>query len=395
MIKAKIGLDSNTIGHNTIDKIILQRMHLCDIFEFKDYLQLIKHSQKELNELLEISVIPETWFFRDIKPYEFIHQHIQQALLNNQSTHFKILSIPCSTGEEPYSLAMYLLEKGINPTAFSIDAVDVSQRAIQLAEKADYGENSFRGKHYHLYKEKYFSYANDRHIINSNIRDRIKFYPLNILHKPKSTQHLFDFILCRNLLIYFDADTKLIVYKNLSTLLKDSGYLFVGHSEFGSVPGGIFYNSGFKNAFALIKSSLKLPEKSTNTHNIKLKKNPSKKTNFNNLIRKKTIHIENKNNQLLDKAMQLANTLKFNEAEKTCRLHIKNQGEDADALYFLGLILDSQKKYQEAETYYRKSIYLNPKHYDALINLSLILEKNGDLKNSDLLKKRAEKSFLN
>ena len=253
IIKDKIGLDSSTIGDTTLETIIIQRMNQCKIEDLEVYCTLVKNSREELSELLEVAVIPETWFFRDIKPFEIIYKKIKQRLNENSSSLLKILSIPSSTGEEPYSLAMYLIDKGIDESRFTIDAVDISTRALQCAEQGLYGNNSFRGKHYHAYQNKHFTKEGDFHKINHNISNKVKFYKLNILHNNALLKNKFDFMLCRNLLIYFDIQTKLTAFKNLSNCLKDDGYLFIGHSEFGSVPDKLFQNTGFEQAFALIK----------------------------------------------------------------------------------------------------------------------------------------------
>jgi len=405
MVKNSIGLDSSTIGDTTIEKIILQRMHQCEIKQFKDYLQHITHSQQEFNDLLETTVIPETWFFRDIRPYEFIHKHIQKQLLSNKSAHFKILSIPSSTGEEPYSLTMYLLDKGITESSFTIDAIDVSQRALQLAQNAIFGKNSFRGKHYHAYQHKHFSRDGDFYQLNQNIRDKTTFHNLNILHKQQSFKYKFDFILCRNLLIYFDSDTKLNAFNNLSELIKDDGYLFIGHSEFGAIPDNLFQNTGFGQAFALIKHShsdykekpFVTGQKNNPDKNIKpttKKKSTHKNSSFKKLIidttdKKQTIDKD----QILLQVRELANAQNFTEAKAHCQLYTKSFGEDIDILYLLGLISSSENNDSDAETHLRKGLFLEPKHYDSLIHLSLILEKKGDIKNATLFKKRAHKTL--
>ena len=135
ILRDKIGLDCNTVGESTVEKILMQRMMSCKIDSIENYYQYLISNQGELNELLECAVIPETWFFRDIKPFQLIYDHIQQELLKNKFTCVNILSIPCSTGEEPYSIAMYLLDKDVPITAFNIEAVDISQRSLEYAKQ--------------------------------------------------------------------------------------------------------------------------------------------------------------------------------------------------------------------------------------------------------------------
>ncbi|RDH81224.1 MAG: hypothetical protein DIZ80_14050 [endosymbiont of Galathealinum brachiosum] len=409
IVKEKIGLDSNTIGDSTLEKIITQRMHQCGIDDFEIYCSLVKNSREELSELLEVAVIPETWFFRDIKPFEIIYKTIKKHLNENSSSILKILSIPSSTGEEPYSLAMYLIDKGIDESRFTIDAVDISTRALQCAEQGLYGNNSFRGKHYHAYQNKHFIKEDDFYKIKTAISKKVKFYQLNILQGDPALKNKFDVILCRNLLIYFDIPTKLTAFNNLSKFLKDDGYLFIGHSEFGSVPDDIFQNTGFEQAFALIKHSHPdFKEKKPVSHasatpaetvKPKIKEQAFKqKVPFESLIHKTAdtdTQNKNKNEHLsLIKVRELANSAEYKEAESLCHQYIDHQGENAESLFLLGLIANSQNKSKIAESLFRKCLFLEPRHYESLAHLSLLLQKNGDLKSADLFKKRADRALM-
>lgn len=404
IVKDKIGLDSSTIGDSTIEKIIQQRMHQCGIEDFETYYSLVKIKPEELSELLEVAVIPETWFFRDIRPFEVIYKKIKKQLTENNSLTFKILSIPSSTGEEPYSLAMYLIDKGIDESKFTIEAVDISTRALQCAEQGLYGNNSFRGKHYHEYQKKHFVKEGDFYRINKNITKKIKFYRLNILQGNPTLKQKFDYILCRNLLIYFDIQTKNIAFDNLSKFLKDNGYLFIGHSEFGAVPNDIFQNKGFEHAFALIKHNhpdftckpvidADISKPSTTKKPKPIARPFKEQAAFKSLIKKpEETHAEMNNKgsvKSLKLVHELANTGNYDKAESLCLEYIDTNGEDAEALYLLGLIASCQNNIKNAEIFFRKSLFLDPKHYESLVHLSLLLQKKGDQKNAELLKKRA------
>ena len=374
IVKDKIGLDSSTIGDSTLEKIIIQRMKQCEIEDLEVYCTLVKNNREELSELLEVAVIPETWFFRDIKPFEIIYKKTKDRLDENSSSLLKILSIPSSTGEEPYSLAMYLIDKGIDESRFTIDAVDISARALQCAEQGLYGNNSFRGKHYHAYQKKHFTKEGELHKIKPDVSNKVKFYQLNILQNDHTLKNKFDFILCRNLLIYFDTETKLIAFKNLSNGLKDDGYLFIGHSEFGSVPGELFQNTGFEQAFALIKHCHpNFKTKQSLNHTIKTPVVPVKpgtkeqtfkqKVPFESLIHKvANTNTDTKNLKTdiplpLNKVRELANSAEYKEAEFLCHQYIDSHGESSESLFLLGLIASSQKNSSIAESLFRKSYF--------------------------------------
>lgn len=253
ILKREIGLDTDTLGDATLDKILHQRMYTCQIESVNDYYHFIVQNSDELAALLETAVIPETWFFRDTRPFKLVADHIKQH--SKQKKSCNILCIPCSTGEEPYSIAMYLLHASIAADAFNIYAVDISNRALSLAQQGVYGKNSFRNDIAKEYKKIYFEHDNGKELLKKDIKDTINFSKMSILSKPElaSLNVQFDFIFCRNLLIYFDLKTKENAFKNLHTIMQDDGMLFIGHSEFGSVPKKLFTVCGNNKAFGLIK----------------------------------------------------------------------------------------------------------------------------------------------
>ena len=408
ILRDKIGLDCNTIGKSTVEKILMQRMMSCKIDSVENYYQYLISHQEELSELLEFSVIPETWFFRDIKPFQRIYDHILKEQFTHKGACTNILSIPCSTGEEPYSIAMYLLDKGLPITSFNIDAVDISHRVLELAKQGSYGENSFRSNNYHDYQKKYFTKKDNFYQIKEDINIKINFNHLNILQGDYKLHSKYDFILCRNLLIYFDATTKERAFKNLSIFLKDTGLLFIGHSEFGSVPKDVFQNLGSSLSFALAKhnnpkykNNIKKPKNSLEQKGINPLKDKikTKKVPFEAFIQPsknsaERPEIEN-SIDMISQARRLANSAQYREAETLCQRLIDQHDDNAEAFYILGLIASSQKEASLAEALFRKALFLEPKHYESLIHLSLLLQEKGDIQNAELFKQRADRAAAN
>jgi len=410
ILRDKIGLDCNTIGESTVEKILMQRMMNCKIDSVENYYQYLISHQEELTELLEFSVIPETWFFRDIKPFQIIYENIRKEQLIDKNASTNILSIPCSTGEEPYSIAMYLLDKGLPITSFNIDAVDISHRALELAKQGSYGENSFRSNNYHDFQNKHFTKKDNFYQLHEDINNKINFNHLNILQGDYKLHSKYDFILCRNLLIYFDATTKERAFKNLSLFLKNTGLLFIGHSEFGSVPKDEFQNLGSSLSFALTKHNN--PKHKKTKHQTKTPLNHKNITPFKNKAKAKTKEIsfetyiqpskdspkrpEIENSiDMISQAKSLANSAQYGEAEILCRRLIDKHGDNAEAFYLLGLIASSQKQVSLAESLFRKALFLEPKHYESLVHISLLLQEKGDIQNAELFKQRADRAAAN
>ena len=135
--------------------------------DLQTYLRRLQTSLAELEELIELVVVPETWFFSDRKPFTFLEHYVKSEWLPNRNNGIlRLLSIPCSTGEEPYSLAMLLLNAGLTPDKFRIDAVDISKKALLKATNAVYNQNSFRGEDLPQ-RERYFQQTADQSFKNS------------------------------------------------------------------------------------------------------------------------------------------------------------------------------------------------------------------------------------
>ncbi|TAF07299.1 MAG: protein-glutamate O-methyltransferase CheR, partial [Nostocales cyanobacterium] len=231
----KIGCDANIIGSRKIAKAVETRCLICGV-TVDDYLQILHKSSQEFDELVELIVVPETWFFRDHQTYEALINYVRSQLLNKSSfSKLRLLSIPCSTGEEPYFMAMALLDLGLLPNQFHIDAVDISQKAIAKARKAFYSRNSFRGNHLD-FQNRYFRFTDKGYELCDKVKNSVNFSQGNLLDPRLLLDKMpYDIIFCRNVLIYFDDSGRKNTLQNLHRLLKNQGLLFVGASETGEL----------------------------------------------------------------------------------------------------------------------------------------------------------------
>ncbi|MCK4951297.1 MAG: methyltransferase domain-containing protein [Gammaproteobacteria bacterium] len=420
-LKDAIGLDIGSIGTSALVGAIQRRMRTNNNLEsYEDYLSYLLTNELEIKSLIEEIVVTETWFFRDDKPFPVLSRHIKKLMMSGSfNPPLRIFSMPSSTGEEPYSIAITLLECGLTENQFSIDAIDVSTRALAIARTGIYGENSFRGKQDINIIEKYFSKYGDEYIISDLVRSMVNFHHGNIL---KMDINLFadkyDVVFCRNMLIYFDNHNKAKTYDIIEQLLKDKGILFVGHAETSSVPERIFTSSEYRKSFSFIKEPylhavktepLKFnPKEPTPSKAIKIRKSPNKiiptkkSPGIHHKGHKKStaVTVNNKpesniiTGDVLDNARKLADTGKLNEAKEICIRHLKNNKNDAQGYFLLGLIAIASEEIGIAEQYLRKSIYLDPKRHEALIHLSLLLEQSGDLTGADRMRKRAHKAEI-
>lgn len=200
-----------------------------------EYCQRLKVVPSEWDTLVELLTINETYFFREENQLiECISNVLPKLKENNLYRPLRIWSAACSTGEEPYTLAMLIQESGkFPPGSVEIIGADIDKKVLQKAEKGWYptGSFSFRRIPQNLLK-KYFSIENDGYQIIPAIRNMVKFQHLNLLDSGRVGQlGKFDVIFCRNVLIYFDRETIKQVIQNFHRNLLPGGYLFLGHAE--------------------------------------------------------------------------------------------------------------------------------------------------------------------
>ena len=200
----------------------------------RDYLMRVQASPAEMQLLIESVVVPETWFFRYPESQQAMAQLACERLFGAGAADervLRVLSLPCSSGEEPYSIAMALLDAGVPASRFQIDALDISERVVQFARRGLYGRNSFRGDALD-YRDRYFTETGDGHQLSAQVMERVRFQSGNLFdagllaHAPA-----YDFVFCRNLLIYFDQATQERAVQVLRRHTREDGVLFVGPAE--------------------------------------------------------------------------------------------------------------------------------------------------------------------
>src|ERR1700733_8174949 len=209
LLKETMGLDSASVGSATIENSVRLRMYSLGCKQREEYWKRLHTSDDELQELIEAVVLPETWFFRDRDAFASLARLISEEWLPNHPTAvLRLLSGPCCTGEEPYSMVMALLDAGVSRDRFQIDAVDISVRALARARSGVYGMNSFRGDDL-TFRDRYFERTPNGYCLPKSIREMVGFHYGNLLSSDfRAGSALYDIIFCRNVLIYFDRNTQ-------------------------------------------------------------------------------------------------------------------------------------------------------------------------------------------
>ncbi|WP_137279326.1 CheR family methyltransferase [Pseudomonas rhizoryzae] len=395
LVRSRTGL---AIADDMLARAIRQRLRERQESEADLYMARILDDEAEFADLLDLLVIPETWFFRDPQAITHAARFAQQRH-EGTGRPVRLLSLPCSTGEEPYTLAMALFDAGLPAKAFQVTAVDINEPSLERARRGLYGRNSFRARELD-FRERYFTAEGDRHRLHERVRAQVRFRQGNILQLGSLRDGaLFDVVLCRNLLIYFDDQTQGRALSHLAALLHDDGLLCVGSSEMVSAMRHGFASLGVAQASALIKRQAVTPDRAPPQPVAKptRRKAPARPSVIHSPLatpaRPRTAPAPaapppERSAAPLEQAQRLADAGRAAEAEALLRTLLDQDRSQAGAHFLLALILPDERA-AEAERALRQALYLEPGHYPALCRLALICERAGRLDEAGRLRERA------
>ncbi len=212
---------------------IIKPMGMQTLENLVDYLRK-NNDAKLIAEIIDAMTTNETSFFRDSKPFEQLRRYVLPKIIeqNSSTKKIKIWSAACSTGQEPYTTAMCLLEEAqrLSGWTYEIVATDLCSKVIERAKEGIYSQFEVqRGMPIQLLL-KYFTQETDYWRINDSVKKNISFSSMNLLD-DYSRMGTFDIIMCRNVLIYFNEETKRKVLEKLKKQLNKGGFLYLGSTE--------------------------------------------------------------------------------------------------------------------------------------------------------------------
>lgn len=235
-IKQRLGLQFAGHTEDALRRALKKRRDALDVASIAAYLDRLRVDEAELHELTSLLTINETYFYREPQHLKLLTGALATDLLarRNAAGKVRILSVGCSTGEEPYSIAIALREQ-YGPNAdrlFQITAGDVDQQALEKARAGLYSAYSFRALPDELAR-RYFITMNHQHRqIDESIRQQVSLHHVNVLAETYPQDWLGqDVVFFRNVSIYFDAATRKAIQRRLQALLNPGGYLIVGATE--------------------------------------------------------------------------------------------------------------------------------------------------------------------
>lgn len=399
LLKTLIGLDARTLGQGAIERALRQRLAACALDE-EAYWALASASPAEQRALVEAVVVPETWFFR--YPESFVLLALQARALQGRrpaGQPLRVLSMPCSTGEEPYSIAMALLDAGFTPHGLHIDALDISQRALDHAARGRYSGNAFRGDALDFRERHFQREAEGTHRIDERLRGMVNWQAGNLLDAAVlSARAPYDFVFCRNLLIYFDRPTQLQALAQLERVLLADGLLFVGPAEAGLLTQRGLQALDTAHSFAFRRRAAP-PAPAPAARPVASPATPRPAPLWSPPPAAAAMRPVPPSQATppaapadtaagLARIAALANAGRNTEALSACAEQLERHGPSAELYFWWGLLCDGAGQTDTAQRHYRKALYLEPHHAQALAHLAALLAAHGDRSGAARLQQR-------
>ncbi|OQX37571.1 MAG: hypothetical protein B0D91_06385 [Oceanospirillales bacterium LUC14_002_19_P2] len=442
LLRQHIGLDPESIGQEAIEQSIKRRMSASGLDNPDLYFMKVTEDPVELTALVDEITVGETWFFREFRAFSVL----QEKALGSRSrlnglTQFRVASMPCSSGEEAYSIAMALFDIGLLENQFVVDGYDINTDAMRKARKAEYGRVSFRGTMPDFSKP-YFKKHGDGFSLKPMVKQCVSFHQANLLELANNAEpRLYDVIFCRNFLIYLDAPSRKRMADVLRRSLAEDGILMVGHCEAPSIAQLGFHTLARDKRFAFSKASRDalavnvVPPLSRPAAAAESKKQPEK---FPLLSGKPALrsgaeaskaatvsHVKTKPSTLafarpsdelmrsavktetareapaakpreavesledkLDAIEMLADSGKLDKAKEACRQLMRQHPENVEAQFLMGVISEAAGEWASAFQYFRKVLYLHPEHHEALLHGAMVCERQGEMAKAQNLRTR-------
>ena len=223
------GVDAKALDGSRLRWVVEARCRELGLEGVAAYAAALRESSAEIEELVDAMVVPETRFFRDAVVFEHL-QHALKAMASELHEPLRVLSAPCSTGQEAYSVAALMMEAGLVPARFMVTAMDISSKALEVAKRGVYAENAMR----HVsaeHRRALGRFEGSHWKMHDVLRKRIRFERCNLAEPGALGGETFHVILCRNLFIYLRPEARAALAASLAQALEPGGRLVLGSAD--------------------------------------------------------------------------------------------------------------------------------------------------------------------
>ena len=250
----RTGMVFNESKRYYVQRRVSDRMAATNSTSFASYFAALRSDiAGEIEAFVNAFTVNETYFYREEHQLECLTNSLlaERTRHRGRSDALRIWSVPCSTGEEPYSIALWLLENWAQVDAYDIEIVgsDIDTRALKTAVEGVFGRRALMRLSPELIERYFEELEDDQWRILDDIRDSVRFTPVNLVESAQTRPHgQFDVIFCRNVLIYFDDASRRVAAENLYETLAPGGFICLGHTESMSRISSLFEVRRFDDA---------------------------------------------------------------------------------------------------------------------------------------------------
>lgn len=390
LLRECTGQEAELVGESTLVRAIREGMALSHCKDPQEFLTRLRANRITLQRFVNAVTIGESWFFRDEGPFTFLKNYLSQRtrLLN---VPIDMLSLPCASGEEAYSMAMSASEAGLTPSHCRIEGIDINTSSLRRAREAEYRGYAFRGLDPDRLS-RYFEKVDDRHRVKSPIREFVVFHHGSVVNPgAQLLQRRYDVILFRNLLIYLSPEARRQVLALMRNLLKPDGVVIVGHAETGLMSAAGFTPEGTALSFAFrcasatgqggataLKSTYPVASNGARTPSQERPRVGSRSAEHDDF------------GATLREVEQLANAGHIDEAHRRCSWLLATANDDPQVSYLCAIVAEAAGDNASAEVLLRETLRTHPDHYRALVHLAASLATRGDHTEAAELRRRAQ-----
>ena len=237
-----------------VQRRIAERMSQLRIGSFATYFAYLRgDADGEIEKFINAFTVNETYFYREEHQLRCLSSDLlnERVRARTKGEALRIWSVPCATGEEPYSIALWLLENWPEVDVQDIEIVgsDIDTQCLAAAMEGEFGERALMRLSPHLIEKYFVRIGNDRWRIVPDLRRSVQFTQANLMDRQETRRHgAFDVVFCRNVLIYFDDASRRTAAENLYESLLPGGFICLGHTESMSRISPLFEVRRFSDA---------------------------------------------------------------------------------------------------------------------------------------------------
>ena len=370
LLQNAAGLDAQAMTENWLGSIIDHRLRQRGM-DCAKWLASLKADKAEQIALVERALVHETWFFRDVAPFDHLIELASDRWLRRTAGNpLRILSAPCASGEEAWSIAATLLAAGVAPDAIAVEAIDLSGAMVRTTQAGIYGPRSLRNQHADLLKPYADALPDGGVRMGKIIRGCVTVSQANLLHLPSGMS--YDAIFCRNALMYMHEAARKRIVGLIRASLGPGAPLFVGHAEAAMLMGMGFRSAGPSRAFCVTAGAGMSAQPCREPAKPAVMAKPAAAPVAPPPKLREPRHHAHPADLLLQ-ARTLADSGALAEAMTPLRRLLEENPMSAECHALAGLILAARDDKPGAIRHLRKALFLNPKDEASRVSLDHLL----------------------